>query len=200
MSLLIVPLGPLSEFLYFRDYWNPPTILSTSLWLIPIYIEDIIFAFTIGGISSVIYEAVFKKSLVRSLKPIHKRVRLLVIFLIAFLTMIVLLKIGVNSIYASSIAFLILALFMIVQRHDLLSDAIVSGFAVMVTMFIAYTALYYFVTPTLAEQYLSQGWYLHQTSLSTRLFNIPLTEMIWGFSWGMAGGPLYEYIKNFKLK
>src|SRR5688500_11983052 len=55
-SLIIAPLGPLSEFWFLRDYWRRPTIMGT-----PISIEDAIFAFAIGGIAYGIYKVFFKK-------------------------------------------------------------------------------------------------------------------------------------------
>ena len=59
MSILVAPMGPLSEILYFADYWHPE-------YLIPIFgvgIEDLLFAFFIGGIGSVIYEEAFIKKI-----------------------------------------------------------------------------------------------------------------------------------------
>lgn len=29
---------------------------------------------------------------------------------------------------------------------------------------------------------------------------VPLTELIWGFSWGMAVGALYEFWQGYRLK
>ena len=39
-SLIVMPLGPLSEFWFLKDYWKRPTITG-----LPISIEDAIFSF-----------------------------------------------------------------------------------------------------------------------------------------------------------
>jgi hypothetical protein len=59
-SLLVAPLGPGSEAWYLRDYWKPLTITGTDVG-----IEDVLFAFAIGGIalaimfSGIIFLALF---------------------------------------------------------------------------------------------------------------------------------------------
>jgi hypothetical protein len=41
---------------------------------------------------------------------------------------------------------------------------------------------------------------LYQTDLGILLFNrVPLTEMIWFFSWGLAIGPFYEFAMGYVL-
>ena len=46
-SLITLPLGPLSEFWFLKDYWRRPTITGY-----PISIEDAIFAFAIVTVKS----------------------------------------------------------------------------------------------------------------------------------------------------
>src|SRR5688572_29267623 len=58
-SLIITPLGPLSEFWFLRDYWRRPTVMGT-----PISIEDAIFAFAIAGIAYSIHKVFFKMAVV----------------------------------------------------------------------------------------------------------------------------------------
>ena len=50
-SLIITPLGPLSEFWFLKDYWRRPTVTGY-----PIGLEDAIFAFASGGIAYSIYK------------------------------------------------------------------------------------------------------------------------------------------------
>lgn len=67
MSLLIAPLGPLSEFFYLRDYWRPQLLFGFRIG-----VEDLLFAFTIGGISGVIYEELFGKKYIKRHLPAHR--------------------------------------------------------------------------------------------------------------------------------
>ena len=49
MSILFLPVGTLSEIIYFQDYWNPGSILFTQIGSIRILLEDFIFSFCIAG-------------------------------------------------------------------------------------------------------------------------------------------------------
>ncbi|MBU1017005.1 hypothetical protein KJ678_02465 [Patescibacteria group bacterium] len=64
MSLVIAPMGPLSELFYLRDYWQPKILTGRSFG-----IEDLFFAFTIGGIAAVIYEVSFRKNIQKDVYP-----------------------------------------------------------------------------------------------------------------------------------
>lgn len=196
MSIIAMPWGPISEIVYFKDYWFPKSILSFSLFGHPVLIEDFIFAFAIGGIGAVIYEALFKKHQAR--RAMHYSLSLLIIIVIGASSFVLLWQSGLNSIFASAIAFLILAFLIIVQRKDLLMDSIISGLAVMIVMFFSY----FFLIKTFSnsEEFLQNVWFLYKTPLDIRILGIPLTEMIWGFSWGMLAGPLYEFWKRIKLR
>ena len=56
LSIVGGALFPLA-LIYLPDYWYPDHIIGS----IPIGIEDFLFAFTIGGIGSVLYEIIFGK-------------------------------------------------------------------------------------------------------------------------------------------
>lgn len=201
MSYIIAIIGPLSELVYFRDYWLPESIFPIFIWKFPLMIEDILFGFAIGGIASVIYEIIFRKGL--SKFSIHSKytIKSIYIALTFALVLIGLIKFGVNSIYASAIAFAICALILLFIRHDLFINAVGSGFGVMFVMFVCYYFLFNILASN-TEELLKQGWIIHNSILDMRITNIPLTEMIWGFTWGFLAGPWYEYStrrKNVKL-
>src|SRR5215510_9308119 len=60
-SLLITPLGPLSELWFLKDYWRRPTIMGY-----PIGLEDVIFAFASGGIVYGIYKIFFNRTIIQA--------------------------------------------------------------------------------------------------------------------------------------
>lgn len=198
MSLLISPLGTISEFVfYFKDYWIPESILSFSIGPASILLEDFLFAFCIGGIGGVIYEVFFYKKISKLKRPIHKILELPAIVTISGLAAYLLFLFGVNSIFATSAGFVICALLIISQRRDLLLNSLLSGVAVMSVMFFSYIILYNSILNV--EELARQGWLLYGTSLDIRIFNIPATEMVWGFAWGMVAGPMYEFWKGIRL-
>jgi len=191
MSLLILPLGPISEYWYFKDYWQPDLLLP---WLINI--EDLIFAWSIGGIGAVVYEIFFNKINYKRRNP--KKLPVLALFFgIIILSLIAGEYYKINSIYSSSFGFLIIGLIILLRRRDVWKDLIFSGFFVALIMFIIYS----FLLPQLPACYLDRIWLLHGTVHGYKIFNlIPLTEMIWGFSWGIAIGSLYEFWQGYRLK
>ena len=65
-------------------------------------------------------------------------------------------------------------------------------------MFLAYISLKILVLN--GEILLKQGWLIHGTELGTRIFYIPITEMVWAFTYGMFIGPLYEFIKDYRIE
>jgi len=197
LSLLLAPIGTISELLYFQDYWNPPSILSFNIGPVRILLEDFLFVFSVVGIGAVVYEAFFYKKLIKSRdKSIDKKLAFLVVAVIGAVVSFSLFSLGINSIYATSVGFIAAALFIISQRKDLFVDSLISGVAVMLTMFISYFILIVLVSNT--EQLLKQGWLLYGTSMDLRFFGIPFTEMVWGFAWGMVVGPLYEFLKGYR--
>ncbi|MEK7116961.1 MAG: lycopene cyclase domain-containing protein [Patescibacteria group bacterium] len=201
MSYIVAIIGPISELIYFKDYWFPQSVFPIFINKFPLMIEDILFGFAIGGIAAVIYEVIFRKQL--SKFSVHSKytIKSIYIVLTFALVLIGLIKFGVNSIYASAIAFFVSALILLILRHDLFVNAVGSGVGVMLVMF----ACYFFLFNILAsntEELLKQGWIIRNSILDMRIANIPLTEMVWGFTWGFLAGPWYEFAnrkKNIEL-
>ncbi|MBI2010778.1 MAG: hypothetical protein HYS89_00870 [Candidatus Colwellbacteria bacterium] len=198
LSSLFAPLGPISELIYFRDYWLPQSIWPFSFGTFPFMIEDLVFAFVIAGIGGVIYEAVLRKRLASTGARLPRRIRPFIIALLGIATMFFLLKMGINSIYASSAAFLVIALLIIANRRDLLADALGSGVGVMLIMFLSYFLLSNVIVKN-TDQLLMQAWLIYGEPIAIRFLGIPLTEMIWGFTWGLVIGPLYEFLRKMRV-
>lgn len=199
MSLLILPTGTIGELIYFKDYWLPQSVLSINILGVPILLEDLVFSFCIGGIGSVIYEALLRKHLKRIKRYksgyyINSKTIIIICGVISYL----LYKFGLNSIFATSVGFVLAAIFILAQRHDLFFDSIFSGLAVMLIMFLSYFIL--FNTVGNDEELLNRIWLIYSSPLDLRIFGIPLTEMVWGFSWGMLAGPLYEFRKKMAIR
>ena len=100
MSFVVAPMGPLSEFFYLRDYWQPELFNGWSIG-----IEDLIFGFTIGGIAAVIYEVFFGKKYMKRHLPAHPKWMFRVaVFGITWM-IIGSFVLGFNSIYVSILGF-----------------------------------------------------------------------------------------------
>jgi hypothetical protein len=189
--------GPLSEIIYFRDYWLPKSALFINLGNFPLMLEDILFGFAIGGIAAVIFEVVFRMRLKRLSFHSKHVVKGWAIVLLFGLALTIFLAIGLNSIFASALAFIITTLPILFYRKDLLLDAVGSGFCVMIVMFVCYYILFNLASNT--EFLMKEQWLIYGTSLDLRFAGIPLTEMAWGFTWGFLAGPLYEFLLSKRL-
>ncbi len=187
MSLLSAPLAPISQILWFyNDYWRPEYFYSIKLFGIPLGFEEILFAFFIGGIGSVVYEILFSKRARSTKKRPSKYVTVLLLF-ITFLMFLLLKILAINTIWASSLSLITLSTAVILLNKTLLKDAIFSGLYMLLLTIIMYTALILFFPNIITQFWLSSG-------LSGNfLFNIPIEELIWFCAWGMFSGVIYEF-------
>src|SRR5215471_11339173 len=94
--------GPVSELLYFRDYWRPPALFGVAR----ISVEDFLFGFGITALSAVLYAVVFRQKFVSTSLP--ARFRLYIVFFLVDALALVLSTVffGVNSILVSTLLFL----------------------------------------------------------------------------------------------
>ncbi|RJQ36043.1 hypothetical protein C4559_05575 [Candidatus Microgenomates bacterium] len=191
LSILIGFFGPLSELWYLQDYWKPLTITNTSIG-----IEDYFFGFLIGGIGTVFYEEIFGKRFSNRHKRKHNWA-LIFVFIsgLSFLIFnLLFFFLKINSIYASVITFIILALTMILFRKDLWLDAVMSGVLCSFILLICYLLLL-----TIYPEMFIKMW--HLKNLSGLFINkIPIEEILWAFGWGMIAGPMYEFYAGIKFK
>lgn len=198
MSFLFLPAGTIGEILYFQDYWNPASVFSFNIGNTRFLIEDFLFSFFIAGIGGAVYGIISRRGLIKLEEPVNKFLSFFPIFIVGALISYFLFSFGVNSIFSTSIAFIIVALFMLRRRKNLVLNSILSGLAVMLIMLIAYFILYNAVENS--EALLRQGWFLYGTFWGFSIFGIPITEMLWGFSAGMLLGSLYEFLRDLKEK
>lgn len=197
MSIVGAIVGPLSEVVYFHDYWMPQSVFAIHIGHFPFMIEDVLFGFAIVGIAGVIYEALTRKREVRSRKRMSRKYSPLQILVVFIVVLLLGLWFGLNSIYASAFAFMVAAIPMLWLRRDLLRDAVGSGLGVMVIMFICYLIVFSLISNI--NSLMREGWLLYGTSLDWTIAGIPLTEMVWGFTMGFLAGPLYEFLNNKRL-
>ena len=189
MSILAAPLGPLSEIFYLKDYWSTSHLFLFSIF--GIGISDILFAFFIGGIASVIYESFFVKKNRKTKKESLFFVGIL--GAIGVMGMIVFnLVLKFNSIYVSSIFFIVIGIIILVKRRDLLRNALFSGLLMAIIML-----LFYLIYTHIFPNIINDSWKLENIS-GFFLIGVPIEELIWGFSWGFLCGPFYEFLRGEK--
>jgi len=190
MSLIVAPMGPISEFFYLRDYWHPEFFNGALR-----SVEELLFGFAIGGITAIIYEVLFdKKYLKKNLKSRSKWLFVVGIFGITCVMIAGNIILGLNSLYVSIVAFLIIGISILIVRRDLLKEAIFSGLFVSLLML-----MFYFIWARIFPGIIQEWWLLKNIS-GIIIFGAPLEELMWGFSWGFATGPAYTFINRLKFK
>lgn len=179
-----------AALIYLPDYWYPEHIVKGFM----LGIEDFLFAFFISGISSVLYEVVFGK--VHTLCECRKK-NLKGILYITAVAIIVLLGLTfifkLNSIYSSYVAFIIIFGYIVYFRRDLFWQGVISGLGVGLLMLIFYQ-IWIGIYPGIIE-----SWWKLQNISGILILGTPLEEIVWGFSWGLVGGTIYEFIKGISV-
>ncbi|MEN9852319.1 MAG: hypothetical protein RI996_262 [Candidatus Parcubacteria bacterium] len=179
--------GLVAEYWYFKDYWQPVSVLGHRV----VSIEDFIFGFTVTGISFAIYSILNKTVRVRT----HKKDIFfgICLFIGGLVALILLTKLKVNSIFASTFIFVSIFLYISYKRHELFMQGVVSGLILLLLAICIYVPLFGIISP----EYWNTYYLLHQTIFDMRVFNIiPITELIWYFSWGCLAGTLYDYVSG----
>ena len=177
--------GFVAEYWYFKDYWQPPTLMGKSV----ISIEDFLFGFTIMGIAVSIYEFLFSVKV----SPVYRNRKKMFgrMFLIGIICMMLFnIQLGINSIIVSSIVFVLYTVFMLVKRPDLRVQAIASGLFTLAVVIPIYALLFNVINTTYWDSY----WMLARTHLGVTVFgNIPVTELLWYFTFGCFAGIAHSF-------
>lgn len=175
-------IGLLSERWYFQDYWVPHTLVGFGV-LSP---EDFLF----GG-SVVALAATLPIYILKLQKPKIPKKRALLICLgiaaVTFAAMEVGVAVGINSILVSYIIFGSIGAIGILWQRQLLRSALISAGILVAICIVWYAVVLGLIDPT----YLDAHYLLDGTGWSIVFFGfLPLTEMIWYATWGMAAAVL----------
>jgi hypothetical protein len=187
-SLILTPIAPLADCLWFyNDYWRPEYLISFKIGQVPIGLESPLFIFLIGGIATVLYEAVFKK---RHLLGKPRNLMTVIMIFLILITTTFLIKLGLNSIWASSLAMLTISIVMVIIDHDLIKDAIWSSL-----LMLGLSVILYLIWLTIYPEGIQRFWVASALS-GIKIWRIPIEEIVWFGSAGIGLGILYEFWLN----
>lgn len=195
VSLFTMPLG-LTEPLFVPEYWNPPSLFNLAVKT-GFDIESLIFAFSIGGIASILYEIIFKVKHKKMSKPeIHsKRHRFHLLVLFSPLIIFVLSEIifDFNVIYSVILSLFIGSLIYLLCRPDLKKKVFFSGLLFLLLYFLFFSLLF-LIYPNFIE-----SWNLDAIS-GILVLGIPIEELLFAFGVGLMWSSIYEHVKWYKVK
>lgn len=189
MGAIASLIGLLSEIWFLKDYWRPQYTLG---W--PWVVEDFLFGFICGSGLAAMYQVFFGRTLG---KQKYKRKDTRLVCLIAFgVVLMVLLNntLGLNSIFASVLALLACTSVILYNRSDLILISVGTGFLTSLAAFV-----FYFLVLPFFPNILAHIWLLHNQPFGKTLLGIPLTELIWATSLGLASGPFYEFWQGYTI-
>jgi hypothetical protein len=189
MSLVIGIGSVITAYLWWTiDWWRPETITNTRVG-----IEDFLMGFSNGGIAAVLYEGIFKKRLLKRIKEANNQgtlnICLILFFIIAFLFW----GLNITSFWASTIAMIIAAIYILYTRRDLFLNALASGILMAIASLPFYHVLIWFF-----PGFIHKTWMFQYLSGIT-IIGIPFEDLIFYFLFGFIIGPLYEYWQNKRL-
>ncbi|HAH54441.1 MAG TPA: hypothetical protein DCM02_03925 [Flavobacterium sp.] len=177
--------GLISEYWYFKDYWQPHSIFGIKT----ISPEDFIFGFSIAGISVVVYD-IFFKTTDEAFFINNKKIFGLMILMSIGSFFLFIDYLGYNSIFVTSITLIIFTIYMLIQRSDLWKEALFSGLIVLIMAFVSYHIIFNFIFLDFWDKY----WLLSKTKYGITIYgNIPLTELLWYWTWGSFAGVAYNF-------
>lgn len=185
MSIFTLPLG-LTEPLFVPEYWMPPSLFNLAATT-GFDIESLIFCFAIGGIGSVLYEAltkVYHKKMRKKYCHKHHYFALatpIIVFLPLFLLT------TLNPIYSAIIAMFSGAMEAIICRRDLTTKILIGG----ISFLILYSA-FFFLFITAYPGIVEQVWNL-QALTGILIAGIPLEELLFAVTFGMLWSSFYEH-------
>lgn len=148
---------------------------------IRILLEDFLFGFSGPVLGAFLYFLIFNKNLDKQITDIRsfifKFVSLAGIFLLLFAFFNIVGKI--NSIFACSISAVILTLYILLKRSDLIKSYAITAVISAFTAFI----FYYLFQLAIGNEYLFSVWLLDHATYGFKFFNvvIPLTEIQFAF-------------------
>lgn len=84
----------------------------------------------------------------------------------------------------------------IAQRRDLLWPALITALIMMPIFIVVYILVFHLGAPEFWDKY----WDLKPTRWGVTIFgDVPLTELLWYFTWGLLGSVSYPFISGRRL-
>ncbi len=188
MSLFVAFVAPIDTF-FIPGYWHPVTL--GQLFGLPIDIFTLLFGFELGGIASVIYEEVMRKTYIRQQKK-HSPLKFLII--LGPLSLYILRGFtAFNFMTDVLIATILMVILIVYIRRDLLVDVLLSG-VFFATVYTVLLSIYIFSFPEVLK-----AWNLINYP-QLIIYNVPHYEIVWAFLSGAFLGPVYEFIHDYVVR
>ncbi len=199
MSIVGLILAPGVLIVVSNDYRNAYFDQAAGVGL-----EDFIFSFALFGIAAVIYQIFIGKHThkLRGDRWTHPHPvvhwithLLLVLGLWTFISLLLMYVFELASIRSLIVGGLMVGIYIIADRKDLIFDALLSGLFTMMLVFLTEQIFFIRLFPVAAKAF----WRMDQITLFT-IGGVPLEELLWAAVIGFTVGPMYEWLRRYQLK
>ena len=179
----------LTEPLFVPAYWNPPSLFELARRT-GFDIESFIFAFALGGVGAVLYNALSGKEMApvadhERKHPRHRAHR--IALLSTFVAFPILYVLPWNVIYASVAAMLVGTIAGLLCRPDLLRKTWIGGL-----LFLGFYTVFLLGLKWSAPGYIEEVWNLPVLSRIVP-YGLPLEEFLFALSFGLYWAAVYEH-------
>ncbi len=170
---------------------------------LPIGIEDLLFSFCLFGIASIIYHVLlgkhvhkFKGDRLRLKNPAAHWIShlLLVLGVWACIALAAIVFFQLPSMQSVILGGLMIGIYIIADRQDLLIDALLSGFMTFVLIFFIEHIFFVRLFPDVAAHF----WQWNTLSKFI-IGGLPTEELLWAAVVGFTIGPMYEWLRRYRI-
>ena len=186
---LVTALFGATEPLFVPAYWNPPSLFELAQRT-GFDLESFLFAFSIGGIGTVIYDTLTGQEMtlissVNRASPYHRfHLGALVLPVVTFIPLFFLL---LNPIYPVLVSLTLGALASVLCRPELARKTLAGGL-----LFFGLYTTFMLGLKLSAPGYISSVWNIRALSWGL-IGGIPLEELAFGFAFGLYWSSVYEH-------
>ncbi len=171
-----------------QDYWNPPYLIHPRFPL-----EDFLYGIFFGGLTTVIYQYVFRlKFLTKTTSSSRKMTLILggicIVVMLLFVNIL-----DINSIYGQVVCLLLVSLYIVFKRKDLMLHMLFSGITVTIFTFI-WQQIVLLLYPSAVDNF----WVM-DSLLNIFYWGVPFEELLFAFTLGLGGALYFECSRGFKI-
>lgn len=188
MSIVCLFVTPFLELANLTDWWNPHFIFNTY----PLYLEDLLFGFSLGGVASALYSLLIDRFHIPSLiRPFSRIKKVIIILIMLFLFYIPFHFLHMSSFWSEMLSCGIAIL--LISFH--------LSFRSLLSMLLTGMLLIIMITPGyFLGMYLNPGWieeeWLLKGFAAFPVFGIPIAEFIFYMLVGLTIPSLQELLFN----
>lgn len=184
---LFIDLGPIALN---PIYWHPSTLFDLGRITRGYAIEDAIFVFFAGGITTFLYELFFR----HKIKYVKKHKHHMLAFVVAMITTGIFAAVmKTNPIYPMIFFGFVGAGTILLLRKDLISHSLCGGIIFLLLYFFAFLIFNRIFPNFIADNY-------NLNSISGILVaGVPLEELLYALSTGLFWAPVYEYEHGLRV-